>query len=50
MSQLTHIIEDAVATGNTTAPSIIIGERAAELLQTQHNRLGPETYLDLAIA
>lgn len=39
-----------VTTGNTMAPCMIIGERAAELLQTEHNRSGSETHRDLAIA
>jgi choline dehydrogenase len=38
-----------VPTGNTMAPCMIIGERAAELLQAEHNLPGSEAHLDLAL-
>jgi len=39
-----------VTTGNTMAPCMIIGERAAELLQAEHNLAGSKGRLDLAVA
>ena len=39
-----------VTTGNTMAPCVIIGERAAELLQTAHNLSASQKRLDLALA
>jgi choline dehydrogenase len=38
-----------VPTGNTMAPCMIIGERAAELLQAEHNLPGSEAHLDPAL-
>jgi choline dehydrogenase len=35
-----------VATGNTMAPCIIIGERAGQLLRTSHKLSGVEEYSD----
>jgi choline dehydrogenase-like flavoprotein len=39
-----------VTTGNTMAPCMIIGERAAELLQAEHNLSGSEAHFGLAVA
>jgi choline dehydrogenase len=39
-----------ITTGNTMAPCMIIGERAAELLQDEHNLSGSEAHLGLAVA
>jgi len=39
-----------VTTGNTMAPCMIIGERAAELLQAENNLAGSKAHLDLAVA
>ena len=39
-----------VTTGNTMAPCVIIGERAAELLQAAYNLPASEPRFDLALA